>query len=398
MDHQQAQIVRLNVHRQRWLVVHRYLGLFAGAVLAILGLTGSILVFHTEVDNWLYPELKHVSTPPPGTPVQPFPELMATIRAALPPEGKLSGMYFPYHSQREVAVEYTKAIPGSGEEVHNILIDPYTATVIGARRFYAARNPLQHSLMGFVWKLHYALLLPDYGMWVVSTFGLFLLVSVSTGVYLWWPRNGKWRQAFTIKRAAPSTRRVYDLHKTVGWACAVMLLMLFITGITISFPPAQQLVNIFSPLAQVRLADTPLDPAPATISPEQAVALVEQQYPEAALASTYFPEDMNVYWITKKDIPALGLIDHRTVWVDKHTGTIAGVMDTQTGTAGDIFLQWMLPLHSGDAFGLLGRLLVCLVGLLCPVLYVTGVIRWRQKRHIAHFHVKRLQQLKKETV
>jgi uncharacterized iron-regulated membrane protein len=50
------------------------------------------------------------------------------------------------------------------------------------------------------------------------------------------------------------------------------------------------------------------------------------------------------------------------------------------GTAGDVFLQWQWPLHSGQAFGMTGRILVFLTRIACPVLYVTGIIRWLRKR------------------
>lgn len=171
--------------RKLWLSLHRYLGLCVGAVLAILGLTGSILAFHSEVNAWLYPELQQVSTPPPGTPYRPFPELMAAIRSALPPEGKLEGMSFPYHGQRALGAGYTRPVGNDGKtETHGIVIDPYTAKVVGTQRFYGT-NPLEHCLMGVIWKLHYALLLPDdYGLLMVGTFGLFLMVSVCTGLYL----------------------------------------------------------------------------------------------------------------------------------------------------------------------------------------------------------------------
>lgn len=46
----------------------------------------------------------------------------------------------------------------------------------------------------------------------------------------------------------------------------------------------------------------------------------------------------------------------------------------------DVFLQWQWPLHSGRVFGWTGRILVFISGLLCMLLYVTGVIRWLQKR------------------
>ncbi|BBL60560.1 hypothetical protein MKFW12EY_41730 [Methylomonas koyamae] len=48
--------------------------------------------------------------------------------------------------------------------------------------------------------------------------------------------------------------------------------------------------------------------------------------------------------------------------------------------AGEIFTRWQWPLHSGQAFGMTGRILVFITGLACPVSFTTGVIRWLQKR------------------
>jgi uncharacterized iron-regulated membrane protein len=44
-------------------------------------------------------------------------------------------------------------------------------------------------------------------------------------------------------------------------------------------------------------------------------------------------------------------------------------------------LNWLHPLHNGEAFGLTGRILVFLSGLLPLVLFITGFLRWRHKRH-----------------
>jgi uncharacterized iron-regulated membrane protein len=61
-------------------------------------------------------------------------------------------------------------------------------------------------------------------------------------------------------------------------------------------------------------------------------------------------------------------------------GKLQQIIDPSHGSAGDIFMQWQWLLHSGQAFGWMGRILVFLSGLACPVLFVTGVIRWLQKR------------------
>jgi uncharacterized iron-regulated membrane protein len=56
------------------------------------------------------------------------------------------------------------------------------------------------------------------------------------------------------------------------------------------------------------------------------------------------------------------------------------VRDPAHGSGGDVFIQWQWPLHSGQAFGWTGRILVFVFGLICPLLFATGVIRWLQKR------------------
>ena len=67
--------------------------------------------------------------------------------------------------------------------------------------------------------------------------------------------------------------------------------------------------------------------------------------------------------------------------VDQYSGKILKVQDpTNRKSAGQAVVDWQWPLHSGKAFGWTGRILTFLSGLACPVLFVTGFIRWRQKR------------------
>src|SRR5690554_372525 len=49
--------------RRIWLSIHLYLGLSIGALLVLLGLTGSILVFYLEIDQLLHPQLQPTTVP-----------------------------------------------------------------------------------------------------------------------------------------------------------------------------------------------------------------------------------------------------------------------------------------------------------------------------------------------
>ncbi|UEP31834.1 PepSY domain-containing protein [Burkholderia sp. B21-007] len=71
-----------------------------------------------------------------------------------------------------------------------------------------------------------------------------------------------------------------------------------------------------------------------------------------------------------------------TVWVDAYTGAIVGARDVAAQSTGDTFLAWLHPLHSGEALGLSGRIAVLVSGLALPLLFVTGILRWRHKNAV----------------
>jgi uncharacterized iron-regulated membrane protein len=64
------------------------------------------------------------------------------------------------------------------------------------------------------------------------------------------------------------------------------------------------------------------------------------------------------------------------IWVDQWTGRVLEHRDPSRFTAVDHTLAWMFPLHNGEAFGAVGRMLVALSGLLMFGLGLTGTIMW----------------------
>ncbi|MGH8499406.1 MAG: PepSY domain-containing protein [Methylococcales bacterium] len=64
--------------------VHGWLGLLLGLFLAIFGLTGSILVFHAEINELLNPALLTVTPPQEGVSYRPLSELVEAGRRVMP--------------------------------------------------------------------------------------------------------------------------------------------------------------------------------------------------------------------------------------------------------------------------------------------------------------------------
>ena len=66
------------------------------------------------------------------------------------------------------------------------------------------------------------------------------------------------------------------------------------------------------------------------------------------------------------------------IFVSGQTAEVFGRRIPGEGTTGDIISEWQYPLHSGKAFGLAGRVLICLSGIGVTVLSITGVIIWEE--------------------
>jgi uncharacterized iron-regulated membrane protein len=384
-----ARLARLKARRKLWLHVHLWLGLVAGTVLAVIGLTGSLLVFWYEISASLNPELFAVQ-PPANATRRSMDEIVAAAKAAFPPPTQPGGLQYP--TEPDAAVMFfgwDPSKPYSQTNLYNAFVDPYTAKAKGTRIVYDLSNPLNHSFDGFLFKLHYALLLGDTAKTAVGILGMFMIISVLTGLIVWWPLTGRWKQALTIKRGSGKERLNFDLHKISGAYTAVIMLAVLFSGVYLNLPGAiVTLVRVFSPETRTEpLLSAPV-PGRTPITANEALARANARYPGGRLVNMGLPQHpTDVYRVCHQDVPELAgsIIAERCLTIDQYSGEILDVKDTAHGTGGDIFLQWQWHLHSGRAFGTTGRILVFLTGLACPVLYITGVIRWLQKRRARQF-------------
>ena len=68
------------------------------------------------------------------------------------------------------------------------------------------------------------------------------------------------------------------------------------------------------------------------------------------------------------------------IWLHPHSGAVLAVRDARRDSPGDVMLNWLHPLHGGEALGIAGRMLVLLSELASAVLAVTGWWRWLARR------------------
>ncbi len=360
--------------RERWLRLHRYLGLAAALWLSLLGLSGSLLVYYPELDAALNPELlTHQSRGPP----LPAGVLVDAIERAYP-GWRVGQMRFPGAENHNVSARIAR--PRTPDDWREVLVDPVRARVHGARP-WARREFSRRTGLSWLYAFHATLLLKgELGEYLVGSLGLILVIMVVSGLFLWWPRGGAWRQALGFKAGASRRRRHLDLHRIGGYTGALVLGGLALTGMQMNLPrllatPMQQFEPIMRYQPPPRVA-----PGAAVLPLEQLIARAHARYPRARLTRVVLsPQPDRAWRVDLRQPGAVGSTGSTWVYVDPYRGGVLRILDPRTQSRGDALVEWVFPLHNGSAFGGIGRALVCLAGGLPLLLSLTGICIWWRK-------------------
>ncbi len=392
-DAKRNRLLKLKLRRKRWLDVHLWLGLALGIFLSIFGITGSILVFHAEINELLNPQQLTVKVPEVNAVYKPLAEIFQAGHKAMP--GHAANVFVTYPRNDEAAVKMVYSLPVTGNKdgitnTWEVYVNPYTAKVLGTQLMSSSDNPFPKTFIGFIFELHYALFLgEDLGYLIVGIMGALLIISTLTGLIVWWPLTGKWRQAVTVKFKASTERLNFDLHKTFGFYSVLVLVPVLFSGVYMDVPQhVVPVLELFSPVTYRYWFKSKPMPGKPSITMADAVSIAEKRYPTGRVDWIYgATEPTGTYTVCKDGVEEPGSwIHRRCVVIDRYSSAILDVDDPAIGTAGEVFTHWQWPLHSGQAFGWTGRILVFLSGLACPVLFVTGMIRWLHKQKAKRLH------------
>ncbi len=365
--------------RRYWLAAHLYLGLVLGGFFVLLGLTGSLLVFYPEVDQALNSHISPSNIAQNTQSISPQ-AVLNQLRTQFPERTLGWRIEMPLNPSRPIMARYMKAEEKKGLHFAPLVVtlDPHTLAVTSSR-FWG------DFVVTWLYDLHYTLLLEEVGKTFLAIVGLILLVSVGSGLYLWWPRSGSFKTAFSIRKNALIKRRIYDWHKTAGLIGCIFLLILSITGVMLEKPLwFESTLAMPAPLFSPK-SDSSTPNGKPSISVDAVAKIAQQQYPQAELRWIYTPDNaQGIYQVRMYQQGESGRRFPKTMlWIEQYTGQVLAVRDAKQDVFGDTVVAWLHPLHNGEAFGFLGRWLIFFSGFIPLILFVTGIMRWRHKRVLA---------------
>ena len=232
---------------------------------------------------------------------------------------------------------------------------------------------------------HWTLLLGFNNAYILGSLAILVFFSILVGLYLWLPLNGDWRLGLKIKWGASARksclRRASKRRHLLRRILVGHVIHWNSHDLQAGDAVGDDLVFSGASLELDFGKSTPL-PGQSPIGVDAAVAVADKIFPDGRLHWILLPSaPSGVYVVGKQsDDEPNRTKTSRNVSVDQYSGKVLYVQDRNGFTAGEKFLEWLFPLHSGEAFGAVGRSIVLFIGLTPLALYVTGFLRWRQKR------------------
>lgn len=359
-----------------WL--HLWLGLASGLVVIVVALTGSILVFEVEIEEWTNRDFYFTSVPAQAQRL-PVDSLLHNARQ-YNADIKITGLeVLPASPERTVLFRGKR-----GEDTWHLAVDPYTGKVIRARNHTTG-------FFNVVLELHRYLLAGDVGKAITGVSCMIFAFMVLTGLILWWPKRRKYlKQRLQIKWKATGKRLNWDLHAVGGFYVHLVLLLMALTGLVWSYKWYNNaLFWVFDgkgPKKNEVPANTVIQPVAAGYY-EKIYQDANQRLAYKGRLSIAIPaKDSLSITVSKENFEAsvTNLVDF--LYFEKGTGKLLKERLYKNESMGMKARRLVLPIHSGEIYGWPTKIIAFLSTLVAVSLPITGLRIWlgrKKKKHVA---------------
>ncbi len=345
--------------------IHLCLGAFLSLPLAMIGLTGSLLVFEPELSP------SRGFGPASDGQSQSFTSMVEAARGSAR-EGLKPSLVVAPATQGDLAeIRFSDpARPGPGGL--QVFVDPVSLDVRGTQQggdgwlrtmFFWHANMMMRDRSG-----------REIGGW----FGVVMCVLAVTGIIMQWPKRRRWRQAVTISGKSRGYRLLREVHGAIGFWSWLVLLIVSFSGVWLSFPQA---FNGWAASMGVR----DLRPGIAAggkiatgegltpLNADGVAALAMNAAPGKPLRGISIPARADQpYRVTLGEPHSLATV----AVVDPYAQRVTELRDPATYSLAERIVASMHAIHDGSGLGVWWRALVFFSGLLPALFAVSGILMW----------------------
>lgn len=379
---------------KKWFAkLHLWLGLSVGLIVFIVSLTGTMYIFKDEIQNQLRKDAMYVKSETITQQPLSIETLKEKVSLELHEKFPVSSVEIPLDKNKSYEFLYyekDKKAWNYFDEVKintSVYVNPYNGQILG---IYNEKYDIFPILKSIHWSL---LLKNEWGKYIVGIPTVLFIVMLITGIILWWPKNRnarKGRYRFNWKNVKTWKRKNYDLHNILGFYASFIALLLSLTGIYFAYPWVKNVFNItLSGTFELQKEKEVSSPDSLLSKNSSVYSITAQETKKLYAGSASFKIPLNGKTKKGKELKNIPVTVYgkegrfavrNQLIFDKHSGKLLLNTPHQKLTAAEKYANANYDIHTGSYFGLLGKIIWFLAGIICTSLPVTGFLIWWGKR------------------
>ncbi len=372
------------MYKNIWFKLHLILGLSAGFILLIVGFTGAILSFEKEILNLINKDTFKVVAQEQGK--LSTKELLEKFQEQKP-QSKINSITFSSSNDNSSMIN----VAGVGENARKgvtYYVNPYTAEIlpeVSGQIFFKT-----------VESIHRRLLLDDFGKQVVGISVICLLFLMFSGIYIYYPRLKKsFSQSLKLNFQSKGRFFLSNLHSVIGMWVIPFYLVASLTGLYWSYDWFSDSLHQITGVEKTKKHMHHSQEKNNQQNEMKTLQIVEKKsFDDVSFAvDTFNTLIENKYSTATLKLEPKGTVysfsylsnshhDHskNTFELDIKTKEIVKHDKFEDKTLIQKLMGSILPLHTGEYFGVVGQTLMFLASLMMPLFTVTGLILYIKRR------------------
>jgi sulfite reductase (NADPH) flavoprotein alpha-component len=372
------------MYKNIWFKLHLILGLSAGFILLIVGFTGAILSFEKEILNLINKDTFKVVAQEQGK--LSTKELLEKFQEQKP-QSKINSITFSSSNDNSSMIN----VAGVGENARKgvtYYVNPYTAEIlpeVSGQNFFKT-----------VESIHRRLLLDDFGKQIVGISVICLLFLMFSGIYIYYPRLKKsFLQSLKLNFQSKGRFFLSNLHSVIGMWVIPFYLVASLTGLYWSYDWFSDSLHQITGVEKTKKHMHHSQEKNNQQNEMKTLQIVEKKsFDDVSFAvDTFNTLIENKYSTATLKLEPKGTVysfsylsnshhDHskNTFELDIKTKEIVKHDKFEDKTLIQKLMGSILPLHTGEYFGVVGQTLMFLASLMMPLFTVTGLILYIKRR------------------
>ena len=339
-------------------VVHLWLGIAAGLFIVMMGLSGTIIIFRSQIEAFVAPKTAHEVTTAASL------SAIAKNLDALRPGARITRVTFPDTADGPLLVQADSA----GKKGTLLYFDRSTGQALGEKRTLA--------WLDWLVDLHQNLLSGKTGRAWAGLIGVALFLLSVSGLFSWLAGSRHWKRTLAVPQKGPWRRVNFQAHKWAGLWTNLLLIVVSFTGMVMAWPDAFQAASTVAKPAKEKGGSRK-----SLLALDEYVRAATVALPGGIVKELRLPgRGSNAVSLTVRLSGDLRRKGSNIVLLDPASAKVISVERATAAPLSLKFVELANAIHKTELGGLPVQLAWSLLGLAPALLFVSGLGIWWQRR------------------